>query len=37
MTARVPGMLQSLAPVPDRHGYTAVALAGVERFGILNS
>jgi membrane protein DedA with SNARE-associated domain len=35
MTAQLPGILQSLAPVLDRYGYAAVlALVGVEGFGI---
>ncbi|OBI47513.1 alkaline phosphatase [Mycobacterium kyorinense] len=35
MSAQLPGILQSLAPILDRHGYAAVvALVGVEGFGI---
>jgi membrane protein DedA with SNARE-associated domain len=35
MSAQLPGILQSLAPVLDRHGYAAVvALVGVESFGV---
>lgn len=35
MSAQLPGILQSLASVLDRHGYAAVvALVGVEGFGI---
>jgi membrane protein DedA with SNARE-associated domain len=35
MSSQLPGVLHSLAPVLDRHGYTAVIiLVGVEGFGI---
>jgi membrane protein DedA with SNARE-associated domain len=35
MSPQLPGVLQSLAPVLNRHGYAAVvALVGVESFGV---